>query len=212
VFAPAGGRAFALRRDGAEAVTLVSADDKTLLEQVLASPARGAASGEGGDAPGTALDFAVGEARVRTEPGAWNAQAQPAEGGTMSTATPGGPSGTNLGMAPNTAGLLCYAPCCIGLVFSIVAAIVEKQSRFVRFHAFQSLLLHAVAIVIGIGIQIVQVALGFSGFGIVGILFSLVALVVGVGLLALTIYMMLKANAGEEIELPVIGPMARQWV
>ena len=35
---------------------------------------------------------------------------------------------------------------------------------------------------------------------------------VGLGLLALTIFMMLKANAGEELELPVIGPMARQWV
>jgi uncharacterized membrane protein len=212
VFALEGGRAFALRRDGADAVALVSAEDRALLEQVLASPARAPESAAGGVAPGRALDFAVGEARVRTEPGASSDEALPAEGGTMSTATPGGPSGTNLGMAPNTAGLLCYAPCCIGLVFSIVAAIVEKQSRFVRFHAFQSLLLHAVAIVIGIGIQIVQVALGFSGLGIVGILFSLVALVVGLGLLALTIYMMLKANAGEEIELPVIGPMARQWV
>lgn len=129
----------------------------------------------------------------------------------MATSTPGGAGGTNLGMAPNTAGLLCYAPCCIGLVFSIVAAIVEKQSRFVRFHAFQSLLLHAAAIVVGVGIQIVQVALGFSGFGMVGILFSLVALAVGLGLLALTIFMMMKANAGEEVELPVIGPMARQW-
>ena len=46
---------------------------------------------------------------------------------------------TNLGVAPNVGGLLCYAPCCIGLIFSIVAVIVEKQSRFLRFHAFQSL-------------------------------------------------------------------------
>ena len=56
---------------------------------------------------------------------------------------------TNLGLEPNIAGLLCYVPCCIGLIFSVVAAIVEKQSRFVRFHAFQSLLLHGVAIVLG---------------------------------------------------------------
>ena len=129
----------------------------------------------------------------------------------MATSTPGGQSGTNLGMAPNTAGLLCYAPCCIGLVFSIVAAIVEKQSRFVRFHAFQSLLLNGAGLVVLIGLSIVGAVLG----GMVGLFVSTVMwglqMLVGLGLLAVTIYMMIKANAGEEIELPVIGPMAKQW-
>jgi uncharacterized membrane protein len=36
--------------------------------------------------------------------------------------------------------------------------------------------------------------------------------VVGVAFLGLTIFMMIKAYAGEETELPVVGPMARQWV
>jgi len=129
----------------------------------------------------------------------------------MATSTPGGAK-TNLGLEPNVAGLLCYVPCCIGLVFSVVAAIVEKQSRFVRFHAFQSLLLHAAAIVLGIGINVLQVVLGMTGLGAVGLLLSLVGMVVGVAFLGLTIFLMIKANAGEELELPVIGPMARQWV
>jgi uncharacterized membrane protein len=128
----------------------------------------------------------------------------------MATSTPGGAK-TNLGLEPNVAGLLCYVPCCIGLVFSVVAAIVEKQSRFVRFHAFQSLLVHAVAIVLGIGINVVQVVLGVAGLGAVGLLLSLVGMVVGVAFLGLTIFLMIKANAGEELELPVVGPMARQW-
>ena len=129
----------------------------------------------------------------------------------MSTSTPGGAK-TNLGLEPNVAGLLCYVPCCIGLVFSVVAAIVEKQSRFVRFHAFQSLLVHAVAIVLGIGLNVFQVALGMAGLGAVGLLLSLVAMVVGVAFLGLTVFLMIKANAGEELELPVVGPLARQWV
>jgi len=129
----------------------------------------------------------------------------------MATSTPQG-GGTNLGMAPNVGGLLCYVPCCIGLVFSIVAAIVEKQSRFVRFHAFQSLLLHAVAIVLGVGLQVLQAGLGIAGLGAVALLLSLVGLVIGVGFLGLAIFMMIKANGSEEFELPVIGPMARQWV
>ena len=129
----------------------------------------------------------------------------------MATSTPGGAK-TNLGLEPNVAGLLCYVPCCVGLVFSVVAAIVEKQSRFVRFHAFQSLLVHAVAIVLGIGINVLQVVLGVAGLGAVGLLLSLVGMVVGVAFLGLTIFLMIKANAGEELELPVVGPMARQWV
>jgi uncharacterized membrane protein len=129
----------------------------------------------------------------------------------MATSTPGGAK-TNLGLEPNIAGLLCYVPCCIGLVFSVVAAIVEKQSKFVRFHAFQSLLVHAAAIVLGIGVNLAQVVLGMVGLGAVGLLLSIVAMVIGVGFLGLTIFLMIKANAGEEFELPTIGRLARQWV
>jgi uncharacterized membrane protein len=129
----------------------------------------------------------------------------------MASSTPGGGQ-TNLGLAPNVAGLLCYVPCCIGFVFSIVAAIVEKQSRFVRFHAFQSLLLHGAAFVVGIGLSVAQVVLGATGLGLLGMLLSLVGMACGLGLLALTILLMIKANGGEEYELPVVGPMARQWV
>jgi uncharacterized membrane protein len=129
----------------------------------------------------------------------------------MATSTPGGAK-TNLGLEPNIAGLLCYVPCCIGLVFSVVAAIVEKQSRFVRFHAFQSLLLHAAFIVLWIAITGVQIGLGIVGLGAVSFLVQLLSWVVGIALLGLTIFLMIKANAGEEFELPVVGPMARQWV
>jgi uncharacterized membrane protein len=129
----------------------------------------------------------------------------------MATSTPGGAK-TNLGLEPNIAGLLCYVPCCIGLVFSVVAAIVEKQSRFVRFHAFQSLLLHGAFIVLWIAITGVQIGLGIVGLGAVSFLVQLLSWVVGIALLGLTIFLMIKANAGEEFELPVVGPMARQWV
>lgn len=128
----------------------------------------------------------------------------------MASSTPGS-GGTNLGMAPNVAGLLCYVPCCIGFIFSIVAAIAEKKSRFVRFHAFQSLLLHAVAIVVSIALQAAQLLLIAIDLSSVGLLLSLLGMVVGVALLGVAVFMMIKANGGEELELPVIGPMARQW-
>ncbi len=128
----------------------------------------------------------------------------------MATSTPGGGQ-TSLGMAPNVAGLLCYVPCCIGLIFSIVVAIAEKKNRSVRFHAFQSLLLHAAVIVLSIGLNLAQVALAVIDLGAVGLLLSLVGMVVGVAFLGMMIFMMIKANGGEEFELPVIGPMAKGW-
>jgi len=129
----------------------------------------------------------------------------------MATSTPGSGQ-TNLGMAPNVAGLLCYVPCCIGLVFSVVAAIVEKQNRFVRFHAFQSLLLHAAAFVLSFALYAAQMVLVAIHLGPVSLLLSLLSMVVGVAFLGLAVFMMIKANGGEEFELPTIGPMARQWV
>jgi uncharacterized membrane protein len=128
----------------------------------------------------------------------------------MATSTPGGQ--TNLGMAPNVAGLLCYVPCCIGLVFSVVAAIVEKQSRFVRFHAFQSLLLHAATFVVALALWLVQAALMVVHLGAVSLLISLLQMVVAVAFLGIAVFMMIKANGGEEFELPVIGALGRQWL
>ncbi|HKC10966.1 MAG TPA: DUF4870 domain-containing protein [Vicinamibacteria bacterium] len=123
----------------------------------------------------------------------------------MASPTPGQ---TNLGVSPNVGGLLCYVPCCIGLIFSVVAAIVEKQSKFVRFHAFQSLLLHAASIVIGIALVILQLVLSVIHLGFLGLLLRLL---VFVGFLGIMIFMMVKANGGEELELPVIGDMAKKW-
>jgi uncharacterized membrane protein len=118
---------------------------------------------------------------------------------------------TNLGVAPNVGGLLCYVPCCVGLIVSIVAAVVEKQSRFVRFHAFQSLLLHAGMFVIGIGFLFLNFALAFANIGILNLLLIPVRLLLGLAFLAVLVVMMIKANGGEEFSLPVIGDMAKKW-
>jgi len=96
-------------------------------------------------------------------------------------------------------------------VFAIVAAIVEKQSRFVRFHAFQSLLLHGAELVLCIGLGVAGTVLSaVSGF--MGLILFPIQILLLVVLVGLAILLMIKANAGEEYELPVIGKMARQWV
>ncbi len=118
---------------------------------------------------------------------------------------------TNIGVAPNVGGLLCYIPCCIGFLFSIVVAVVEKQSRFVRFHAFQSLLLHAIMLVIGFGFFFVSIALAFANVGLLNLILLPIRLLLGLAFLAVLIVLMIKANGGEQYELPVIGEMARKW-
>jgi len=118
---------------------------------------------------------------------------------------------TNLGVAPNVGGLLCYAPCCIGLIFSIVAVIVEKQSRFLRFHAFQSLFFHGGVIVVAIGLQIVGLMIGMIS-AVLALIFHMLLMLVGLGLVAVQILLMVKAYNSEEWELPPIGAMARKYV
>ena len=116
---------------------------------------------------------------------------------------------TTMGIEPNLGGTLCYAPCCIGLIFSIVVAIVEKQSRFLRFHAFQSLLFHAGLIVCWVGLTI----LGFILSAVhLGLLMIPIQLLVALAVLGLHVLLMVKAYNNEQYELPTIGAMAKNWV
>src|ERR1043166_5754576 len=57
----------------------------------------------------------------------------------------------------NLAAMLCYIlnfVCCLGLVLSIIFAITEKENRFVKFHAFQSIFLAILQIIVGLVIGI----------------------------------------------------------
>ena len=118
---------------------------------------------------------------------------------------------TQLGVAPNVGGLLCNVPCCIGLIFSIVAVVVEKRNRFVRFYAFQSLLLHGAGFVCSLALQVASIVAGMV-IGALGGLIGLLGLPLGLGFLGVQIYLMMKANNNEEVKLPVIGDMAAKWL
>ena len=126
----------------------------------------------------------------------------------MASPTPGK---TQLGLEPNVAGLLCYLPlCCVGFVFSIVVIIVEKQNRFVRFHAFQSLLVCGASIVVLVALQVAMIVTSMVA-GMLGTLVWLVMILVCLGLLALTVLLMIKAYNNEEYALPTVGDLARKW-
>jgi uncharacterized membrane protein len=121
--------------------------------------------------------------------------------------TPGPQAGT--GMPPNLAGALSYV---LGIITGVVFLAVEKD-QFVRFHAYQSIFLSVAWIAFWIAWSIVSAVLfniPLLGF-LVAILGMLVSLVLGLGVLALWIVLILKAYQGQRWKLPFVGNMAEQY-
>jgi uncharacterized membrane protein len=101
---------------------------------------------------------------------------------------------TSTGLDANLAAALSYL---VGFVTGIIFLLVEKENKFVRFHAMQSTLLFA-------GIVAVDIL-----FQLVPILGALVFLFVVIPLSAvLWLLLMYKAYQGEEFKLPLVGQMA----
>jgi uncharacterized membrane protein len=115
------------------------------------------------------------------------------------------PSGS--GSSDNIIGLLCYSP--IGLIASIFVLVAEpyKNSKFLRFHAFQSLFMCAACVVVSIGLTILGVVLGMVA-GPLALLILPVQLLFGLGVVIVAIIMMIKAYGMQTTQLPVIGKMA----
>lgn len=120
---------------------------------------------------------------------------------------PTAPQGTT-GLAPNVAGALSYL---LMPITGILFFVLEKEDRFVRFHAAQS---------IGVGIaffavNVVLMVLS-SVLAVIPILGWLVALaltmVVGLGGFCLWLYLMYRAYQGDEWEVPLVGPQVRRYL
>jgi len=105
---------------------------------------------------------------------------------------------TSTGLDANLAAALSYL---IGFVTGIIFLLVEKENRFVRFHAMQSTLLFAGIVAIDILLQIVPL------LGAV-LVFTVVIPVSAI----LWLVLMYKAYQGEEFQLPIVGPMAADRV
>lgn len=110
---------------------------------------------------------------------------------------------SSTGLAPNVAAALSYL---FGIVTGVIFFVLEKDNRFVRFHAMQSIVVSAAFIILGIVLSI------FSMIPILGwILGALASMVVGIVALILWLVLMFKAFQGQEWEVPVLGKYARQY-
>lgn len=105
---------------------------------------------------------------------------------------------TSLGMDENIEAALCYFP--FPLITGILFFVLEKDSKFVKFHAMQSIAMF-IAVVI---IYMVLLMIPIVGW----LLLPFVMLLVFI----LSIFTMYKAYKGEKYKLPVIGDFAEKQV
>ncbi|MEY2395040.1 MAG: hypothetical protein QOF94_1385 [Acidobacteriaceae bacterium] len=129
-----------------------------------------------------------------------------ADGATTCAACGGGatvaPAVAASGLADNVAGMLAYVTFIPAIVFLVTPP--YNQSRFVRFHSFQSIFFCVAIAAIQIALSIMTVV-PFLIF-ITAPLHVLVALAALVG----WIILLLKANQGQMFKLPVIGDLAEK--
>jgi uncharacterized membrane protein len=113
---------------------------------------------------------------------------------------------SSTGLAPNVAGALAYL---LGPITGILFFLLEKENRFVRYHAAQSITLGLVWIALSVlfsvlsGMLVMVPVLGW----LVALLLSVVY---GLGGFFLWLFLMWRAFQGREWESPIAGPMARK--
>jgi len=106
------------------------------------------------------------------------------------------------GMADNVAGMLAYVTFIPAIIFLVTPP--YNQSRFVRFHSYQS-------IFFCVAVFAIQVVLTF--LTVVPLLIFITAplhMLVALGALILWIILLLKANQGQMFKLPLIGDLAEK--
>ena len=113
-------------------------------------------------------------------------------------------------LTPNVAAALAYI---LGFITGIVFLVLEpyKQNRFVRFHAMQSILYSAAAIVFRIGWGILVSAMMDVTLWAATVLVP-VGLLLSFGLFLFWLYLMYQAYSNREFRIPIIGAIAAKQV
>ncbi len=102
---------------------------------------------------------------------------------------------TSTGMEPNVAGLLCYV---LGWITGLIFYLIEKDNKFVRFHAMQSIVVFGALTVVSIILSVIPL-IGW----IISWLLWILALV-------LWILLMVKAYQNQWYKLPIAGDFAEK--
>jgi uncharacterized membrane protein len=111
-----------------------------------------------------------------------------------------GPVQSTSGLTDNVAGMLAYVTIIPAILFLVIEP--YNRSRFVRFHAFQSIFFAVAWTALWIVLSFL-VHIPFLGW-----LTILIWPLVGLAGLVIWLVLLLKANQGQMWKLPVIGDMA----
>lgn len=102
---------------------------------------------------------------------------------------------TSIGMEANLAALLA---CVFGWITGLIFFLLEKENKFVRFYALQSILVSVVFFVFSFVLMFVPIV-------------NVVAIpVLSIGGVIIWIVCMVKAYQGEKFKLPIIGDLAEK--
>jgi uncharacterized membrane protein len=122
---------------------------------------------------------------------------------------------SSTGLDENIAALLSYI---VHFVSGLIFFFIEKDSRLVRFHAMQAIILGALFFIGGMVLMFVWFFITIIASQISGLLGSLVSLVVGlimfvffVAIAVVWIMGMVKAFQGQYFKLPIIGNFAEKF-
>ena len=108
---------------------------------------------------------------------------------------------TSMNMDENIAGALCYV---LGWVTGLIFYLIEKDNKFVRFHAMQSIIVFLPLMIIIVIIQGILLFIPFIGWAISG--------VIGLLTFILWIVLMFKAYNGEKWKVPFAGDIAENQI
>jgi uncharacterized membrane protein len=115
---------------------------------------------------------------------------------------------TTTDIEPAVAATLSYT---LGAVTGTLFLVLEKENKFVRFHAAQSIVASLMLVLLAVGISMASRVLAYLPFvGRVGVFFLTTGLALVTFVLWLTL--MYRAFSGEKWELPVAGDLAKKMV
>jgi len=118
---------------------------------------------------------------------------------------------SSTGLDANIAAALSYL---FGLISGVIFFAMETESRFVKFHAMQSMLASVAAMILWIAFMVVWTVLVRIPF--LGVVAAIVGFlgwaVLALGLLAVWLFCMFKAFQGDRFKLPFIGEVAEKQV
>jgi uncharacterized membrane protein/ribosomal protein L40E len=112
-------------------------------------------------------------------------------------------TGSTTSLQPNVAGLLCYV---LGWITGLVFILIEKENKFVRFHAMQSIVTFGAFTVLSILFSILE------RVDVLWVLFYILQLAAGILAFVLWIVLMVKAYQGERFKLPIAGDFAEKHI